>query len=274
MSTLTVNGLGSVWQASVTLALSGGDTAGATMMTIYRVVAGRETPVQAATWVPVQSGTWDDAEIPIGVPVFYRARFQGSSTVLTSAVVQLGEAGEEDTFPILSDPYRGLAVPVMVVAAQMRRTHASRASTVAVEGRADPVVIWDVEGAPVLDQLQFLTLTADAEAKVAAMCATGDPLLLRAPCPVVRSGWFQRAGDRVVERFSERSTTATRKHTITELVLLDSTWRPGVRPAGDTLGDVDRVAQPKTLQGITQIYVNGRPASTLLDIASAGLRDR
>lgn len=244
------------YTVTVTVTLTG--TSGT--MTVYRVDAeGQEVKLPAAVGVPAASGVWTDAEAPLGVPVTYEARLS-SGIVYVSDPVTLTVPGG---LPILSDPYRGLFAPVRVVTLDDDESHASRATALDIEGRASRIVLWDVEGAPRW-QLQFMTHTEADQLTIDRIAATGDPVLLRTGCPGVPDAWLQRIGDRTVARW--RKTGETRLHTWADCEVLPGTWRPGVRPVGDTLADLDVAVGGTTLGDIATRW------ATLLDIASEDLR--
>lgn len=247
------------WMVRVTVAVDPGMTG---TMSITRIGSQGSRPVQGAQRVPVLSGTWDDAEVELGVPTRYQLTLSNGSVLYTAPVTVVVDGG----FPVLSDPYRGQSVLVTVLETERAVKHAARATLVDVEGRADPVVIWDVEQAGRTPEVKLMTRTASDAYAVETMCATGNPLLLRAPCPSVVGGWLQRVGDRVHRPFAPSSRTEVRVHELADVLELPGTWRPGARPTGDTLADLDAAVGHTTLAAIAARW------DMLLAIASTDLK--
>lgn len=199
-------------------------------MTLVRIDPdGSESAVMGATGVPAVSSVWDDAEVTLGRPVAYRVRLGASSSVGPSEPVTVSAET-----PILSDPYRRMAVPVLVAAEGQETQHTARAARVDVVGRRERVHLWDVE-ASATSSPQLITRTANDRAMLDQIMASGDPWLLRCPCPDVPSGWRMRVGDRTVKRITR--TGPGRLHTISDVDHLPAAPVDS-RPRGDTLGDI------------------------------------
>lgn len=212
-----------------------------TTMTIVRVEAdGHQSPVMGASSVPAVSGVWDDAEVTLGSPVTW------------CVVLPSGSGAPSNTLwlkidiPFLSDPYRRLTVPVLMAAEGWDEEVDSRAARVDVAGRRDRVHLWDVEAAPRRSP-QLITTTTVAADQLADLMSTGDPFLLRAPCPGVPQGWFIRIGGRTVRKLTREGEG--RLHTLSDVDQLPAAPRD-IRPQGDTLGDLADVVTPDTLGGM------------------------
>lgn len=229
-------------------------------MTIERIVnGGARRRIIAGVGIPAASGVFDDPEVPLGVPVIWEVRLSNGTVLRSEPVTILS------TLPVLSDPYRGRSVQVWIVSMDSRGHH-SRTTAVDVEGRPDPVPLWDVESSARWPAIELLTTTLVDRNTLDDMCSTGDPLLLRSTCVEPGDHWLQRIGDRTVDRFTPTSRTETRLHKWSDVASLSGSPRPSEKPAGDTLGDLNRAVGSTTLGAIAERW------PTLLAIASEDLR--
>ena len=214
---------------------------------------GDESPVLGAVNVAAAGTVWDDYATELSVPVHYVAVLSTGETFTSNTVLV------ESEFPILSDPYLGRSVQVRVVAGG-ETSWKSRATTLEVEGRRDPLVLWDVLSVAYRAPVLITDDKAGLEA-IRAVLAAGGPVLLRAPCRTVEDGWMVPLSG-ITEAPLGQSEAVL--HTFGESVVLlapPEVWR---RAAGDTLGDL-HAAVPGTLGDIAATW------STLGEIAIADL---
>lgn len=229
----------------------------ATTYTLYRVRedTGAQTQVLGAYQIPVAGTVWDDPAAELDVPIHYVAVLSTGETVESASVLLI--VG----YPVLSIPHRGLQVSVTIADEGRDKVRKSRATVLEVEGRPDPIVVWDVRGAetraPVL-----LVRTRDELQAVRDIFASGEPVLLRAPCPTIEDFWFISV-DSITEAPVRRSSWA-HLVTISQALVVPEAPESWLRSAGDTLGDL-ATAVPGTLADIAATW------ATLGDIAAADL---
>lgn len=216
--------------------------------------------------VPNGANSWDDPEVPFGVPTTWKIiPAQGptftSSTITVTGPPISGMAGRAGA--VLSDPRRGIHVPVVVLDEHVPTGRKSRAAAVDVEGRASRVIITSVEGAPTRTP-RFLTETLLDAAAADEVLAPGRAVLLRSSCPAVPDEWLQPVGDRTVGLLAG-SGSPVRVHALGETEVLAGNPEPDVRALGDTLADLATVV-PTTLIALSAQW------ASLAAIAAADLK--
>lgn len=135
--------------------------------------------------------------------------------------------------PVLSDPYRKLAAAIHIVGEGEDRSRSSRTTAVEIEGRSDRVVVWDVEGAPSWSPV-WITPTLDDREALDELLEPGGPVLLRAPCPNIRTGWLISLGSRKESPIVRNRDDPARRHTLDRVEFTVSPT-PDIAIAGDTL---------------------------------------
>lgn len=214
------------WRGRVTVQLSGRPRSN--VMTITRQLPdGTSAPILAGNKVHAASGSWDDPEVPLGVPVVYVLTIKSQTWTSQPVTVRSDR-------PVVSDPYRGWQVQAIRSAQGLERTTAARASAIDVAGRRDRVIVWDVESGW-RSSPRFITTSRADEATFDQIMASGAPFLVRYPCPDLESGWLARTGGRTKERLGRRGAMA---HTLADCEHLPGALTPDQRPDGDTLGDL------------------------------------
>ena len=232
--------------------------AGTTMrMSVYRVVGGRDVPLLGGRDLPAESTVIDDVEVDLNVPVRWRAVLSDGFSAVSDFVVVTSQ------YPILSNPYTGRWVPVVLVSLGEEQA-GQRGKAIDIEESDQVVFVYDVESA-VRREITLMTLTAAARNAFLELVAAGGPLLLRCACQRHPVGWFVRdGGQRTSKKLDPLSRNDWWVHSWAATVSVAAP-RPDERPVGDTLGDLHQ-AVPTTLAAIAAQW------ATLGDIARADLK--
>lgn len=211
-------------------------------MTLWRDDGTSRVPVRGVVGVPAGPVTVSDNDVPLRRGVHYVMTLSDGTWVESNTiVVQPADPllTDRESWPILSDPVTGESARVVIVEWD-EWTYSNESKLVHVPRRPDPIVVGDIEAAPE-STVVLLTLTAADAARVEALAATGETLLLRSPCPGILDAWIHHTS-RKLARVGRKASAAARLHTldVVQVTAPDMT----VRGAGNTLGGIAAAVQP------------------------------
>lgn len=228
------------------------DVVGETM-TITRLWSSTETPVLGGIAVPSGSMQLDDAAAaPLNALLTWRVHLSSGEMATSGPLSVLSSTA------LLSDPHRGIVVPVEV-GYWSPAVSSARAEMVEIEGLSEPVVVSDVETSPTAP-LELRTITdTDADA-LDSLAMAGSRLLLRTLSTRSRwhGGWLISIGRRTTEGQDWR-LGATH---VWDQMMRVSAPTPTIPALSDTLGDIEDSFPGGTLGSIEDAF----PGGTLGDI--------
>lgn len=227
--------------------------AGSTM-SVYRRDSGSVIPVLGGYRIAPISTVLDDPVVQLGRPATWIV------TMSTGEQAESAPVTIPASYPVISDPYTGLWSEVALISISSEKAE-TRATVLEVDGRPDPVVVWDVESAP-REEIRLLTLDRAQKDGLDLVLKTGGPWVLRIPCPNFRDAWWQITGGRSADRVT--NTGVQWRHGLSAVVRLPNP-RDDRRAKGDTLGDLHAVVPPIARwlpdPGVTSTVIYDDPAT-------------